>query len=154
MPTVSPGRSLETLRLPVDRVGATLILQDGKRVEATLFVPPGEDVTRYVDDRPGFVPILRDGKLCFVAKTAIACVGVVQREDRSENELDLPVQRQAVVVEVTSGMLLVGTMQWAAPQGRQRTADHLNEDARHLEVRAGELTYLISKAHIRTVEER
>jgi hypothetical protein len=136
--------------MPVDLVTATLILHDGDRSEIILFMPPGEDMARLVSEGDRFLPVTRAGKVCLVARSAIACLGVTPRVARPD---DLPVERQAAIVRLESGTVLEGELRWIAPEGKQRTADFLNGASPYIEVFTAALTYYVLKAHIATVQE-
>lgn len=147
-----PVRSIETLRIPVDRIPVTMTLHDGKEIEATVFVPFGETILRFFDAGTRFVPVLRDGKVCFVSRADLACLAVPISSLHMDDG-DLPVVFQAVVVVLRSGLRLAGRLRWVAPIGYQRTADHLNADANYLELRTQTHTHYVAKSQIVVVEE-
>lgn len=153
MSSANMRRSQVLLRMPVDHVNASMILHDGERSEVVLFIPPTEDIGRVIASGDPFLPILRNGKSCIVARDAIACLGVepVVHEERHDA---LPIDRQQAIVKLRSGAMIEGELRWTAPAGQQRTADHLNRAGAYLEVHARDLTYYVVTAHIATVEER
>jgi hypothetical protein len=148
-------RSQAILRMPVDYVDATLVLHDGERSEVIFFVPPNEGIARLISEGAAFVPVMRDAKICIVARAAIACIGVVQRAApvADEEEGELPSESQRATVKLRSGMMLEGELRWTIVPGEQRTADHLNGPAPYFELRAADRTYFVMKSHVATVQE-
>jgi hypothetical protein len=144
-------RSQPILRLPVDELAAKLILVDGQRSDVRLFLPPGEAPSWALDAAEPFLPARRDAKTLMVARAAIAALGV--SSERVGHAGDLPVERQPVAIRLGSGLTLEGELRWVAPFGRQRTVDHLNDGAPHLELFAGDATWLVVKRHVLTLEE-
>lgn len=138
--------------MPVDMVSATVVLHDGERFEAMLFVPSGEDIAKLLAGTAAFIPVVRNGRVCLVARTAIAAVGV----SKTPVELDpdaLPSEEQRVQVKLRNGISLDGLVRWCTPaQGRRRTTDYLNADEACFELHA-ELAYVVVKAHVTTVQE-
>lgn len=147
-----PVRSIETLRIPVDRIPVTMTLYDGKELAATVFVPFGETILRFFDEGPRFVPVLRDGKVCFIARRDLACL-TVPISPLHMDDGDLPVVFQSVEVELRCGLRLAGRLRWVAPIGYQRTMDHLNAEPNYLELRTPERTHYVAKSQIVAVEE-
>lgn len=139
--------------MPVDMVSATLVLHDGERFEAMFFVPSGEDVAKLLAAQTMFVPVVRNGRVCLVARTAIAAVGITSPVVELDPDHALPTEEQRVQVKLRSGMILDGLVRWCSPaEGRRRTTDYLNADECCFELHA-ELTYLVVKAHVTTVQE-
>lgn len=139
--------------MPVDYVDATLILHDGDRSEVIFLLPPGEDVARVVIEGDAFVPVMRNAKICIVARKAIAALGLPPRAI-DELEDAMPHEKQKVAVKLTSGMMLEGEVRWTVVSGQQRTADHLNNnDARTIELRTADKSFYIVKDHIAYVQE-
>ena len=146
-------RSQAILRMPVDQVDVTLILHDGSRLEAMLFVPPTDAVGQMITSRGArFLPAMVGGKVQLVARDAIAALGV-QPVIALHQDGDLPVEVQAAVVHLKSGTALEGELRWTAAIGQARTADYLNGDGETIELHAPNLTLHIAKAFIARVEE-
>lgn len=141
-------RSQAILKMPVDYVDATLILHDGDRSEVIFLLPPGEDVARVITDGDAFIPVMRNAKICIIARDAIAAVGVPLR---SEDEL--PAEKQRVSVKLKSGMLLDGELRWTVVAGKRRTADHLNGEPGTIELRTADKSFFIAKSQIAVVQE-
>ncbi|HLL20545.1 MAG TPA: hypothetical protein VK427_00355 [Kofleriaceae bacterium] len=138
--------------MPVDYVDATLILHDGDRSEAIFLLPPGEDIARAVTEGEAFIPVMRNAKICIVSRDAIAAVGITTRApDPLEDEL--PSEKQRANIKLRSGMMLDGEMRWTVVAGKQRTADFLNGDAKYFELRQGDKSFFIVKAHVAFVQE-
>lgn len=158
MSSAAVTRSQAILCLPVESVNAELVLHDGERAAVMLFVAGGEDLTRLFSGKP-FVPVVRGGRVCLVARDAIACVAVpapAAAAAGSDASADgLPWERQRVAVKLRSGALVEGEVRWVPPPGlaRRRTTDGLNLDAPYFAVHAGPTTYLVAKAHVATISE-
>lgn len=134
--------------MPVDYVDATLILHDGDRSEVIFLLPPGEDLARVVTEGDAFVPVMRNAKICIIARDAVAAVGLPLLPVD-----DLPSETQRVAVKLKSGMMLDGELRWTIVDGKQRTADHLNGDARTIELRTADKSFFIIKSQIAFVQE-
>ena len=146
-------RSQAILRMPVDMVDAVMYLHDGDRSEVVLFVPPSEDISQLLGEGSTFLPVMREASMCFVARTAIACLGVEsQRAPRLPE--DFPAEEQQVKVTLRSGRVLDGTMRWIGAQSGARTADHLNSaDTSFIVIHGTQHSYIIVKSHIAMVRE-
>jgi hypothetical protein len=151
--SAKPVRTLNTLRIPVEQIPVTMVLFDGQPFDAVVFVPFGETILRFFEAGPRFVPVRRDGKICFIARADLACL-TVPISTIHPSDGDLPVVFQPVGVKLRSGLELEGKLRWVAPIGYQRTADHLNAEAPYLELRNDAVTHYVAKAHIVTVDER
>jgi hypothetical protein len=150
----SMRRSQVLLRLPVDNVEVTLILHDGERGDAVLFMPPTDSIAMLLaPGAPRFLPMIRGGKVTLVARDAIAALGE-QAIVALPQDGDLPVEVQAAVVQLRSGTQLAGELRWSAPAGQARTADHLNGADDTFELFSGGLRFHVVKAHVALVEER
>jgi hypothetical protein len=145
-------RSQAILRMPVDMVDAVMFLHDGDRSEVLLFVPPCEDISRLLAEGNAFLPVMREASMCFVSRSAIACLGVdPDRAPRLEQEF--PAEEQKVKVTLRSGAVLEGTMRWIGFATNKRTADHLNSDGSFIVVYGATHAYIIVKSHIAMVRE-
>lgn len=145
-------RSQVILRMPVDYVDATLIMHDGERSDVIFLLPSGEDVTHALDGADAFIPIMRAAKICIIARDAIAAVGVPLREPTGF-EAELPSEQQRVAIKLKSGMLLDGELRWPSVSGKRRTADHLNGEARYVELRTSDKSFFVAKAQVAYVQE-
>lgn len=145
-------RSQAILRMPVDYVDATLIHHDGERSEVIFLLPPGEDLARVMTEGDAFIPIMRNAKICIIARDSIAALGVPPRTV-DELEAAMPHETQRVTVKLRSGMMLEGELQWTVVEGKQRTADFLKAEARYVELRTADKSYLVAKSHIAYVQE-
>ena len=148
-------RSQAILRMPVDQIDVTLILHDGSRFDAMLFVPPTDAIEQMMLVSRGarFLPAVLGGKVQLVARDTIAALGV-QAVIAMHQDGDLPVEVQSAIVHLKSGTTLEGELRWTAAIGQARTADYLNGDADTIELNAAGMTFHISKAQIARVEER
>ncbi|MBA2538267.1 MAG: hypothetical protein H0V17_01420 [Deltaproteobacteria bacterium] len=145
-------RSQAILRMPVDMVDAYMTLHDGDRSDVLLFVPPTEDLSRMLQEGDAFLAVMRDAAMCFVARTAIACLRVaIERAPKLEE--DFPAEEQRVKVTLRNGGVIEGVMKWIPFAARGRTGDHLNSDSPLLVITSGEHAHLIVKSHIAMVRE-
>jgi hypothetical protein len=152
MQSASMKRSQAILRMPVDMVDAVMILQSGERSDVLLFIPPSEDVARFVSEGGAFLPVVRDANTHLVARAALAALGVPARLGPKLDD-DLPTERQQVRVVLRGGISLEGELAWVAPPGQQRLADHLNTEAPGFALYAGDTTYFVMKTGVVMVTE-
>jgi hypothetical protein len=150
----SMRRSQVILRMPVDSVEATLILHDGDRSDAVLFVPPTEDIAHLLGPSgPRFLPMIRGGNMHLVAREAIASLGI-QAVVAMPQDGDLPIEVQPAMVQLKSGTQLVGELRYNPVTGQARTADFLNTSADSFELHVQGIVFHVAKAHVALVEER
>jgi hypothetical protein len=145
-------RSDVRLRIPVDHVTASLILHDGDRFDADVFVPPLGNVPQLITRSQRFVPVIRKGCICLIARDALACLAV-RATPVIPLMRDLPFETQHASVRLRSGIKIVGELRWTAAIGHHRTADYLNSVEPYFEVHAANILYYVVKAHVATVEE-
>ncbi len=134
--------------MPVDYVDATLIHHDGERSEVIFLLPPGEDLARVITQGDAFISVMRNAKICIIARDAIAAIAI---PPKVEEEDALPSQKQKVAVKLRSGLVLEGELRWTE---KSNTNDHLKGDALTIEVRVADKSYFIVKAHIAYVQEQ
>lgn len=146
-------RSQAILFMPVENITAVVTLHDGERVECMLFVPDGEDVSQVVGPGKPFVPVVRRGRVCLIARAAIACVAVSTRLARQEMDEDIPFVTQQAAVKLRCGTVIEGELRWVPPEDRKRTTDYLNGDQPFFVVHGPETAYFVVKAHVATVTE-
>ncbi|MFN0245873.1 MAG: hypothetical protein ACKV2T_03125 [Kofleriaceae bacterium] len=145
-------RSQVILRMPVDNVVAQMIAHDGTKADVMLFIPPTEDIGQVLGHGAGFLPMVKGGKMCIVARDTIACFGVpaipvIPHED------DLPVEKQAVTVTMRSGATIEGEL-FLTGFGTERTTDFMNEAEVVFRVHGTATTFYVSKSHVAQVEEK
>ena len=145
-------RSQAILRMPFDTVDVALIMHHGERFDGLLFVPPTEDIAKLVSEGPPFVSVVHGGIEHFIARTAIAGLGLpADRAPQLDEELG--VQRQRATIKLRCGTVITGELRWVASDGQKRFIDALNADVSYLVVHAPEATYLVMKAHAASVIE-
>jgi hypothetical protein len=145
-------RSQAILRMPVDYVDATMIHHDGERSEVIFLLPPGEDLARLMTQGDAFIPVMRNAKICIVARDSIAALALPLRVLTAFEE-EMPHEKQKAMIKLRSGMMLEGEIRWTLEDGRQRTADFLKTDAPHVELRTADKSYYVAKSHISYVQE-
>ncbi len=145
-------RSQAILRMPFDMVDVVVILHDGERFDGVLFIPPTEDIARLVSTGAPFVPVVRGGTEHFIARTAIACLGL-PAERAPQLDAELAIERQQTTITLRSGTVLGGELRWISPTGYKRMIDGLNGDGDYLVLHAPRETYLVMKTHVAAVVE-
>jgi DNA-binding NtrC family response regulator len=137
--------------VPVQRIRATLILDDGSRREVALPRGQGQSIEDLFAARELFVPVNESGGTRIYARSTLACV--VAEESASEDD-GLPHKHRAVRVTLRSGIVLEGELRYVAVEGRARVTDVLNEAVPSFTLYAGTTVHHIAKAHVRSIEER
>jgi len=138
--------------VPVDRVTALLILNNGSRHEVVLPRGLGQAIEELFEEQVPFVPVTEGGKTRIYARSALACI-VVPDAGEAEDEDALPRNRRAVRVRLLSGAVLEGELRYVAVEGRSRVTDVLNETARSFSLHASNAVHHVAKAHVLFVEE-
>lgn len=143
------------LRVPVSRLDARLLTDDGESHQVTVFLPPGEDIGHLLAAREPFLPVSEEGRIRLYARTTIAAVAARrQGSDRpppAEDELLTSVR--TLTVRLRGGAVLQGTHRFGAMPGHSRTADLLNEPSPTFTLDVDGAHYCIAKAHVATVDE-
>lgn len=144
-------RSQPLLRLPKNQTPALLTLHDGERAQVFLFIAPGAKLTHLLDENAPFIPMGFSTGTRLIARDAIAAVSVHLLHAPQEEEL--PGERQVATIKLRSGALIKGELRWTAPEGRRRTLDYLNDEARYFVVHDTEHLIYVCKQHVASVEE-
>jgi hypothetical protein len=152
MSTPTKDRSQPLLRVPRDQTPVTIILDDGERANAFLFVSPGTPIARAIAEAGPFVPVNYGDGTKLVARDSIACITVVGIYAREEHD-DLPTELQPVAVRLRSGLVIKGELRWTPYAGHRRVLDHLNDDATHIVLKDNTYLSFVRKTHIMTLEE-
>ncbi len=145
-------RSQVILRMPVDFVDAKLVLHDGESVDVIFFIPPGETLVQFLVDPAPFAPVMRAARIMLIARAAIACVTIPAPTGASGGD-ELPAETQRAAIKLRSGARVDGELRWTRIEGRQRTADHANNDDSHIVLHGAGVTHHVAKGHIATIEE-
>jgi len=138
------------MRLPVERVRVTMVLETGEALTGDVFLAPGEAVSTVLDEAEPFVPLGMEKHVRLVARATIACVAVPGEVPRDQ---DVHEETQRARVHLKSGLEIEGELRWVAPVGHRRTVDHLNLPSRFLEIHGAAVTTYIIKGHVAWVEE-
>lgn len=149
--TPRDDRSQPLLRVPRDKTPAELVLDDGERCYALMFVPPGDRISQVIEDTNAFVPVVVSSQTRLIARTAIACMTV--HVMHANIDTDMPVERQKAVIRMRGGITVRGELCWVAPAERRRTLDHLNDALAFLVVHEGDYVHYIAKTAVIGVEE-
>ena len=120
-------------------------------------------VGELVDEPTAFLPVrgVRD-TVRLLSKRAIAWIAVNREQPSADGDFDdvpsevvtLYDRQHHVIVELTSGKILNGTLFDSAPADRPRVIDHLNRAGRFLRLWTSDEHYLINKDHILAVVEQ
>ena len=148
MSTTTRDRSQPLLRVPRDQTPVILVLDDGQRSNAFLFVPVGTSVLSALENSSAFLPVNFADGTKLVARDSIACISMY-----GIPEDELPGEQQRVVVRLRSGHLVKGDMRWIAQPDYRRVLDHLNDRSTHIVLHDNDYVSYVSKAHIMAVEE-
>jgi DNA-binding NtrC family response regulator len=150
-PSDGPAGPANAFMVPVERVGATLVLSDGTRHEVVLPRGAGQSLEELLAAREPFMPVQQDGSTRIYARSALASVAV--RDDGEPEDEALPRSRRSVRVRLHSGVVLEGELRYVVVEGRARLTDVLNEDSETFCIHAGGAVHHIAKAHVLCVEE-
>ena len=137
----------------MDLVEVVVIMHDGERSDALLFIAPTEDVASFLTAGKPFVPICIKGLEHLVARTAVACFGVPADRAPVLTE-DLPSVEQQVTVKLRSGVALEGTLKWIPEQSERRMSELLDNESPLIILYGADQVYLIAKVQIAMVSER
>jgi DNA-binding NtrC family response regulator len=150
-PQDGAGAPANAFVVPVDRISATLILDDGSRREVVLPRGQGQAIEELFGSRELFVPVNEEGRTRIYARATLACVTA---GDEPAQDDGLPRKHRAVRITLRSGVVIEGELRYVAVEGRARVTDVLNEGAPSFALHAGNLVHHVAKAHVRSVEER
>jgi hypothetical protein len=152
MATTNQDRSQPLLRIPRNQTPITLMLEDGERANAMLFVPPGTPVMRMLADAGAFIPVAFSNGTRLIARDSIACITVHDIHAHVE-EFEMLGERQSSAVRLRNGQVIKGELRWFAVSDNRRTLDHLNDQSTHLSMHDGDSVSYIAKRHVTSVEE-
>lgn len=146
------GRELD---VPVVRVDARLLTDDGQSHQVTVFLPPGEGLGHLLEGGSTFIPVSEEGRIRLRARaTIVATAPRRQGSARPPRPCDeLLTEARALRVTLRGGAVLEGTLRFHARPGHARTADLLNESAATFTLDVDGAEYAIAKAHVTCVDE-
>lgn len=150
-PQESASATVNAFVVPIDRVRATLILDDGSRREVILPRGQGQSIEELFGARELFVPVNEEGRTRIYARAALACV--IAGSEAVEDD-GLPRKHRAVRVTLRSGVVIEGELRYVPVEGRARVTDVLNEPSASFALHAGDLVHHVAKMHVRSLEER
>jgi hypothetical protein len=140
--------------LPVERLPVALILADGTRRDAVVFVPAGQRVEELLESALWFLPADEAGTFRLYAREGLAAIGVDRARLKGGDPFDgLPHERRRTVVRLRSGTMLFGELRYLAPPQRRRTADFVNEEPATFALHGPDVVYHVVKAHVAYLEE-
>jgi DNA-binding NtrC family response regulator len=146
-----PAPPANAFMVPVERVGATLVLSDGTRHEVVLPRSAGQSLEELLAAKEPFMPVQQDGSTRIYARSALSCVTV--RDEGERDDEALPRSRRSVRVRLHSGVAIEGELRYVVVEGRARLTDVLNEHAETFCIHASGAVHHIAKAHVLCVEE-
>lgn len=150
MGALAHDRSQPIMRLPVDRVLVTLVIETGETLSGEIFLAPGEEASSVLAEAEPFVPVALDKGVRLVSRATISVLTV---PGELGGDPDVAEDTQKAIVRLKSGASVEGLLRWAAVAGYRRTVDHLNLPARFLVVHGVGATSYINKTHVAWVEE-
>ena len=144
-------------QVPRREVAATVVLDDGRTLECTLFTavssPEGGPqlvIDRLNDSSEEFVPVAGGDDRFLVSKPGIVTVQITQRDELQAMESDAG--RDAPVrLSLAGGINLVGRFRIAMPPERARVIDFLNEASRFVPLFGEDRVTLVQRGYIVTV---
>jgi len=144
-------------QVPNREVGATVVLDDGRTLECTLFTavssPDGGPqlvIDRLNDAAEEFVPVSSGDDRFLVSKPGIVTVQITQRDELDAMETDAG--REAPVrLSLAGGVGLVGRFRIVMPPERSRVIDYLNEASRFVPLFGEDRVTLVQRGYIVTV---
>ena len=145
-------RSQPILRIPRDQTPVAITLEGGERANATLFVPPGTAVKRWLTDAAPFVPVAFSTGTKLVARASITCVTVHVIHAHVE-EFEGLCERQRSLVRLRGGQMVRGEVRWIPDSENRRMLDHLNDHSTHLVIHVDDQVSYIAKTNVASVEE-
>jgi len=137
--------------VPVDRIMATLILDDGSRREVVLARGQSQSTEEVLEAKDAFLPVKEGGGTRIYARSAVACIAV--SEPQAVEDDGLPRKQRTIRVLLRSGVVLEGELRYVAVEGRSRVTDIVNEDSHSFTLHVGAAVHHIAKAHVRSIEE-
>jgi hypothetical protein len=165
-------RKQSDLRMPTTTVPVRLALVGHDPGSAELFLNQTvrksrtavvDAVGALIDEPSAFLPVkgARD-TVRLLSKHAIAWIAVNREQPSSDGDFDnepsevvtLYDRQHHVLVELTTGKILKGTLFDSAPSDRPRVIDHLNRASRFLRLWTSDEHYLINKDQILAVVEQ
>ncbi|HUS33515.1 MAG TPA: hypothetical protein VMZ53_33665 [Kofleriaceae bacterium] len=150
--TSRDDRSQPLLRIPRNQTPVTIMLEDGERASAMLFVAPGTSVMRMLADAAAFVPVSFTSGVRLIARDSIACITVHILHAHVE-EFEAVCERQKSLVRLRNGQHMKGELHWIPSSENRRMLDHLNDQSSHLTMHDGDHVSYISKRHVASAEE-
>jgi DNA-binding NtrC family response regulator len=150
-PSDRPAAPANVFMVPVERVGASLVLSDGTRHEVVLPRGSGLSVEKLFTAREPFMPVQEAGGTRIYARTALACITV--RDQGEHDDEALPRSCHTVRARLHCGVVLEGELRYVVVEGRARLTDVLNEDSETFCIHASGDAHHIAKAHVLCVEE-
>jgi hypothetical protein len=144
-------------QVPRREVGATVVLDDGRTLECTLFTAvsspeggPQRVLERLNDSEEEFVPVSCDDDRFLVSKPGIVTVQITQQDEMEAMQSDAG-REVPVRVCLAGGISLVGRFRIVMPPERSRVIDYLNEASRFLPLYGEDRVTLVQRSYIVTV---
>jgi hypothetical protein len=144
-------------QIPRREVSATVVLDDGRTLQCTLFTAmsspeggPQPVLDRLNDPAEEFLPVSCDEDRFLVSKPGILTVQITQRDELDAMETDAG--REAPVrLSLAGGINLVGRFRIVMPPERSRVIDYLNEADRFVPLFGEDRVTLVQRRYIVTV---
>lgn len=150
MEALAHNRSQPIMRLPVERVPVTLVLESGEVLAGEIFLAPGEPPSGVLDEAEPFVPVRTPITVRLVARATITSLTVPLELDRDPDIIE---ETLRAVIRLKNGGTIEGDLRWVPCEGYRRTVDLLNRASRLLVVHGDGITTYVIKSHIAWVEE-
>lgn len=138
------------MRLPVDRVCVTLILESAEAISGEVFLAPGDPASSVLAEGEPFLPVALEKSVRLIARDTIASLAVPIEVGCDP---DVEEQMQRASVRLKNGVTVEGELRWVPHAGYRRTVDLLNLPSRMLVIHGSGVTTYVIKAHVAWVEE-
>jgi hypothetical protein len=149
---------MEELRVPRRRIPVRMILDDGRTLEADLFVAPiGPDggperlADRLNDPHDEFVPVASGGDRFVLNKSGIVLVHLSGGPEEAGIPETFEGHEAPVRLSLTGGLGLIGRLPIAMPPERSRVLDYLNAAERFVPILGDGQVTLVQRRFIVSV---
>lgn len=142
----------QDLRVPVERISAELLTEDGARHEITLFRAPGQGVESFLEATEPFFPAEEGKSFRLFARSAVVALTVLATPSPNAAEEDLPETRKRVRVQLRGGGAIEGEIHYVAWDHGARPGDFLNQPSFSFPVFTPSSIHHVVKQHVLFVE--
>lgn len=146
---------MEKLRVPQRKVGARVLLRDGRELEGELYVPDvgpvsahGSLTERLVDRTEVFLPFADNDGGCLLNKAWITSIRLAPADAGPELPESPSEHHVKVRLRLAGGAEISGTVDYTMPPEKGRLLDYLNSAPRFVLVLENGGIVLVNREHI------